>query len=904
MYKLSILDSPVRFIFRLLVVFSALAASVVNAAPPTFSSVFSATSIGPGNESTLLYSISTDALDGVRNGQFTNTLPGDLLLATPANATSDCPFATLSGVNGGTVFSVSDIDMSTSSACSISVRVKAGTLATTYNNLTGDFTSDAGNSGTASASLTVDTSKPGYSLSFAPSAVTQGDTSTLTMDINNLIKTGSFDSVSGSIGLSSGLTVAAVPNVVTNCASSITITANSDSDSIVLGGFLSYPAAATTCNISVDVHAATLGELDASVGSLDWGSSGEIGQGSAQLTVSAAFALFEFDPVVVAPGSSTSLNITLSNRDRAISLSDIAFTDDLNAVITGLVATGLPLNDICGTGSSITGTSNLSFSGGSLTPETDCSFSVPVTLPVSAAPGTYINNSSVFTMNKDLVPANETAVSNALQVSAAPVLVMTFADTIAASGSTTTINYSVTNTDSGNTATDIEFTHNLGATFGGASIPVLPSPGFCGAGSFATPSVVVDEIILNVSGANLAAGLDCNFSVDIQLVAGTPGGDYATSTSSVSATISATSVAGPGATDNITIVDGPALTLELPQTAAAPGDQVTATFTLTKDSTAPSVSGIGFSLDLESALAGLTVSALPLGEVCGAGSTVTVVVGSGEQITFTGGILDVADSCTFDVDLLVPTTTESGTYSLITSNVTSTVLATPVTGSSVATDLDVTNLNGSMSFIGDPAAPGDAILLRFSFENTSTTQNLTDLVYTLNLGSVVSGMVATGLPVTDICGAGSSMSGTGFLIFAGGNLLSSTNCTFDISVTVPVGAATNFYNAVTSNLTFTENGTGKTISPLVDTLTVEVDEAPTVTISSALSPETGVTPIPVTITFNEDVLGFDVTDISGSVTNGTLSNFNAVSASVYTVDITPAASGTVTLQIPADSAQD
>ncbi|MCW9000927.1 MAG: Ig-like domain-containing protein, partial [Kangiellaceae bacterium] len=87
-------------------------------------------------------------------------------------------------------------------------------------------------------------------------------------------------------------------------------------------------------------------------------------------------------------------------------------------------------------------------------------------------------------------------------------------------------------------------------------------------------------------------------------------------------------------------------------------------------------------------------------------------------------------------------------------------------------------------------------------------------------------------------------------------------------------------------------------------LQVAVDEAPDATVSSASSPSTSVSPIAVSISFNEDVTGFDISDITGSVTNGTLSNFITVSASEYTVDITPAADGNVTLQVPAASAVD
>ena len=65
---------------------------------------------------------------------------------------------------------------------------------------------------------------------------------------------------------------------------------------------------------------------------------------------------------------------------------------------------------------------------------------------------------------------------------------------------------------------------------------------------------------------------------------------------------------------------------------------------------------------------------------------------------------------------------------------------------------------------------------------------------------------------------------------------------------------------------------------------------------------TKTTPIPVTAQFGEDVTGFDAGDIT--ITNGTVSNFVAVSASQYTFDVTPNAQGTVSIRISADVAQD
>ena len=60
--------------------------------------------------------------------------------------------------------------------------------------------------------------------------------------------------------------------------------------------------------------------------------------------------------------------------------------------------------------------------------------------------------------------------------------------------------------------------------------------------------------------------------------------------------------------------------------------------------------------------------------------------------------------------------------------------------------------------------------------------------------------------------------------------------------------------------------------------------APTVAMSSVALDPTGVSPIPVTVTFSEPVTGFLATEIVTS--NGTVSNFMGTGA-VYTFDLTP-----------------
>ena len=79
------------------------------------------------------------------------------------------------------------------------------------------------------------------------------------------------------------------------------------------------------------------------------------------------------------------------------------------------------------------------------------------------------------------------------------------------------------------------------------------------------------------------------------------------------------------------------------------------------------------------------------------------------------------------------------------------------------------------------------------------------------------------------------------------------------------------------------------------------DLSPTVTLTSiANNPHSGV--FTVTATFSNDVTGFAFD--SPTVENGSLSNFAATSASVYTFDVTPTADGAVTVDVATDIAQD
>jgi len=92
---------------------------------------------------------------------------------------------------------------------------------------------------------------------------------------------------------------------------------------------------------------------------------------------------------------------TIENTSANMDATGIAFSDDLSG-LGGVTATGLPMNDICGTGSSLIGSSNnIMLSGGTLLAGESCSFSVTLQVDENAITGVYRNVTGSFqgTMN-------------------------------------------------------------------------------------------------------------------------------------------------------------------------------------------------------------------------------------------------------------------------------------------------------------------------------------------------------------------------------------------------------------------------------------------------------------------------------------------------------------------------
>ena len=791
---------------------------------PTFSKAFEPGTIGPGSTSTLRFDITNPDTAPVSDLAFVDNLPASVTIADPANAVSDCTEAILSAPPGGGTITFSDAILGSASSCFVRVDVTSASPGT-HNNMSGDLTSSAGNSGPAVADLIVDAERPGFTKAFAPDPIVEGDSSTLTFTIDNSLASAAANFISFIDNLPTGLVVAAPANAATDCDSGLstpTLTAVSGSTTITLTN--GSVAVGSACTVSVDVAAESAGLKGNTTEELtstpDFANFPSSGKASATLEVTRPFLrkLFTDDPVP--PGEPVTLEFTLTNLDRDQGATDISFTDDLSAALAGLVATGLPLDDPCGAGSQLAGTSLLSFIGGSLPPGGSCTFQVTLAVPAAAVPGSYVNTTSSVSFDLGGAPASEDPASDDLVVAPVPTLTKSFVNDPVTGGDTVLLSFSVTNSSATASATDVAFEDIL---FDGLpTAAATPGPDPCGAGSSATftPPSGFAPARIDLVGGSLAAAGSCTFDFTLDVDESLATGNYLNMTGPITATVDGVPLTGAPASDFLVVVSAPRLVKDFTDDPVLPGGQVTLEFTLELPVEAPgNATAIAFTDDLGAVLTGLEAVGLPASDICGTGSQLSGT----SLLSFTGGSLSPGGSCTFSATLVVPSGVLPGDLTNTTSGVTAMSLGLPVTSDPASADLRIGGLTLGKTFTDDPVLAGDTVTLEFTLDNLSPTASATDMTFSDDLDDALGGLVALGLPIADPCGAGSSLSGfagDSFLLLAGGLLAPLTGCTFDVTLQVPAGAEVGDYLNTTSQLSADVGGSPVVIDGASDVLSV------------------------------------------------------------------------------------
>jgi len=899
---------------RDLAVVAAVAALLVSAAvaapaaaQPVFSKLFSPDTIGVGSTSELIFTIDNSDGGVADDLAFTDVLPAGVVLATPAAPTSDCVDAMVTAADGGDTVTLADGGVPANSTCTVSVFVTAAAPGV-YMNVSGDLSSSAGSSGTASDTLTVTVARPGITKSFSPATIPVDGFSLLTVTLDNSGNESNATGVEFTDFLPPGVTIASPLNASTDCSGIFAPVAGATEFSLFNG---TLPGG-DVCQISVEVTATLPGTAINRTSDLT-SSAGDSGFAVAALEVEPPGFLikrFTDDPAV--PGGLVTLEFTLTNFDRSNAASGVTFTDDLDATLSGLTAVTLPVNP-CGAGSSLTGTNLLTFANGSLGPGASCTFSATLQVPGGATGGAYTNTTSVVEVTYEGAgePTFEDPASDRLVVTEAPVLGKEFVGDPVPAGGSLILRFTITN-DTASPATSIGFTDDLSAALPGVVI-TPPANGFCGAGStiaVVPPFTGAPPTLVIVGGAQVPAMDFCTFDLGLDVPLGITSGDYLNVTSVLTATVDGEVFEGPPASDTVTVIAAPQLTKSF-AAAALPGGTVDLEFTLAYDENAQATAtGIGFSDDLTAVLAGLTAVGTP---IAGCGGTLSGTT----MLTFSGGSLAPDSTCSFSVPLQVPAAAPPGVFSNTTSDVAATVLATPVASAPATADLLVAALTLSKQFLDDPVLPGGLTTLRFTVINNSASGSATGIFFTDSLTSALSGLAATNTPLSPICNTG-TISGATSLTFSGGSLGPSESCFFDVVLQVPIGAVPGQYHNVTSTLQASFEGSPVVLPPASDAFEVidplsltkqfiddPVGPGATATLRFTLfnqAPATAVTAVAFTDDLDASLPGLAAVGLPMAGCGGTISGTTDLTFTGGTVAAASSCFFDVAVQVPAAAA--
>ena len=320
------------------------------ASPPAIEMLLAPDTVGIGSTTELTITVDNTINPGpISQLSFTLSMPEGVTIRA---LSSECG-GTLATENEGSLLRFSGGAVDTSSTCEIKALVTQN-IRGPHDLTIADFTSEVGPSAPAFATLFT-SSEPilGFSKRFVPDLVPLGGRSTLIYTIENQ---GSEDVLNLSFRdfFPPGIAIATPPSVSTNCPG-ISITAINGTQAIDVSPEDPVPLpAGETCTLTLEVvgvipgtHLSISSNLTA-VGAIG----GEIVSGGlafAELEVIDPSSILnvsfdkEFIDNPIAPGESGTLLFSITNNSATDTITNLSFTDDLEATLPGLVATEIPI---------------------------------------------------------------------------------------------------------------------------------------------------------------------------------------------------------------------------------------------------------------------------------------------------------------------------------------------------------------------------------------------------------------------------------------------------------------------------------------------------------------------------------------------------------------------------------
>ncbi len=805
---------------------AALATATLNVQQIGPTKAFAPGTIPAGGTSVATITLKNPTSTAYTNVSLTDPLPANMTVSgTPTSpqcggtVTSTAASVTLTG---GTIPSGTD---ATPGQClfTFTVTTPVGYAGTLTNTVPVDSLIDdqhVTNSASFSANLTVNAALA-VAKTFSPTSITAGNPSLVTIKLTNATTT-AITGVLMTDTLTSPLVLYSTPALATTCGPGVVTDDTMDSPNTVTLTNGTIPASGN-CTVTFNVTSPTPTSINNSIAA--GGACGVQGatavcnaaaSNTATITISASALPVTgskaFTPANMLPGTNTSLAINVTAPSDT-GLTGVSVTDNLPTGVTVInqngsgITTNPAKNASCagGTLTAITGTSTITYTGGSIAANATCTLTVWVT---SSTPGTATNDIPPAQITDTQGRTLTSDITANLNVSNLQISKAFYPPTINQNGlSTLTITLTNTNISA---LTGLSLTDSLpGGVVVASGLGEPNANTSCGGTLTATPSSGSITLTGGVVPAEVGAITGkCTINVDVK---GTGAAGTYTNTipvANVSAYFGSTPIAPIAAATANLVIQSLTITVNkgFNPVDVYGGSSSTLSILLTNPNNT-SLTGIAFTDNMPANMIIATPANLNTG-TCG--GTLTGTPGAG-SFSFSGGSLNASGTCTLTLNA---TTTVPG-------QLTNTIPAGAVTTFNGASNpqlasASLTNLPGASinkDFSPNPILPNGVSTLTITVQNTNAVP-LTDIALTDTLPAGLS-VASSPLPTTTCSGTFSQNTWTGVVTIsngqttiglATGGVAPNASCTITVPVTSSLtGCYTNTIPADT--LSDTEGAT-------------------------------------------------------------------------------------------------
>ncbi|WP_171974771.1 DUF11 domain-containing protein [Leptolyngbya sp. 'hensonii'] len=576
----------------------------------------------------------------------TDTLPTNVVIANPPNASTTCSGGTVTATAGGNSVTLSGGTLNINSNCDVLVSV-TGTAPGAYLNSipANSITNAQGRTNTSAANATLNvTSGVEISKAFFPNTIAPGGRSTLIVTLTNYLTT----AVTG-VQLTDNLPQGARPirvanspnNAATTCGTgTVTAVANATSFTLSNGtipaaqgavpGICTFQVEVTsTASSSNNTNTIPSGALTSTQGVTNLLQA----QATLNFTPLPVNVIKSFNPLTVSGGSTSTMTVTLTNPSTTQTYLQTTFTDTMPAGMQVASVPNATTNCTNGIVTAVPGANTFTFSNGQIAPNTSCNVSLQVTSTVT---GNRTNTIPIGGVTTFQGATNTSAASATLTNLPGLGVGKAFSPSLVQPGDTALLTITIINANPID-LTSLSLTDTLPS-----GVTIAPIPNGTTTCTSGTVTTTADSV--TITGGSMVASTSCTVSVNVTVAAI---GTY-NNVIPANAITTAEGVTNPLATSgSISAVNFPTLSKTFNPTTISQNGLSTLTLQLGN----PNAAAITLTAVLTDTLpAGVSVANPPnIGGTCTSANV--TAVGGGNTIAYASGATIPVGGCTISVQV-------------------------------------------------------------------------------------------------------------------------------------------------------------------------------------------------------------------------------------------------------------